>query len=71
MIQIPETQHSAILALGYMVGRYMSRKKLVISSDSAPNKGRQKKLPSLEDDQLIPMATKTIGMEMLQQNSLQ
>lgn len=57
----PETQHGAILALGYMVGRYMSRKKLVTSSDSAQNKGQQLKLPSLEDDQLVPMATKTIG----------
>lgn len=40
----------------------MSRKKLVTSSDSAQNKGQQLKLPSLEDDQLVPMATKTIGM---------
>uniref|UniRef100_A0A8C4GZU1 Proteasome-associated protein ECM29 homolog n=1 Tax=Dicentrarchus labrax TaxID=13489 RepID=A0A8C4GZU1_DICLA len=30
----PETQHGAILALGYMVGRYMSRKKAVTSRDS-------------------------------------
>uniref|UniRef100_A0A4W6G9H2 Ecm29 proteasome adaptor and scaffold n=1 Tax=Lates calcarifer TaxID=8187 RepID=A0A4W6G9H2_LATCA len=29
----PETQHGAILALGYMVGRYMSKKKAVTSSD--------------------------------------
>lgn len=64
-LQSPETQHGAILALGYMVGRYMSRKKLVTLSDSAQNKGQQLKLPSLEDDQLVPMATKTIGMESI------
>lgn len=63
-LQSPETQHGAILALGYMVGRYMSRKKLVTSSDSAQNKVQQLKLPPLEDDQLVPMATKTIGVEI-------
>lgn len=64
-LQSPETQHGAILALGYMVGRYMSRKKHVTSSESAHNKGQQLKLPYLEDDELLPMATKTIGIKIL------
>uniref|UniRef100_A0A8C4NLJ6 Proteasome-associated protein ECM29 homolog n=1 Tax=Dicentrarchus labrax TaxID=13489 RepID=A0A8C4NLJ6_DICLA len=36
----PETQHGAILALGYMVGRYMSRKKAVTSRDSTRDMGQ-------------------------------
>ncbi|XP_041640941.1 proteasome adapter and scaffold protein ECM29 [Cheilinus undulatus] len=50
----PETQHGAILALGYMVGRYMSRRKALNSSDSMHNVGQ-------EDEELVAMATKTIG----------
>uniref|UniRef100_A0A3B4TGR9 Ecm29 proteasome adaptor and scaffold n=1 Tax=Seriola dumerili TaxID=41447 RepID=A0A3B4TGR9_SERDU len=46
----PETQHGAILALGYMVGRYTSKKKAVTSTIS-----------SKENDELVGMATKTVG----------
>uniref|UniRef100_A0A7N9AVB1 Ecm29 proteasome adaptor and scaffold n=1 Tax=Mastacembelus armatus TaxID=205130 RepID=A0A7N9AVB1_9TELE len=57
----PETQHGAILALGYMVGRYMSKKKSVSSSDSTQNLGQQISISSQEDDGLVAMATKTVG----------
>lgn len=60
--QSPETQHGAILALGYMVGRYVSKKKLATSSDSSQYKGQPINTPSQEDDELVPMAIKTIGM---------
>nr|XP_015809709.2 proteasome adapter and scaffold protein ECM29 [Nothobranchius furzeri] len=55
----PETQHGAILALGYMVGRNMSRKKAA-TCDSTQDKG-QKSITSQGDDELVAMATKTIG----------
>ncbi|KAG8014834.1 Proteasome-associated protein ECM29-like protein [Nibea albiflora] len=57
----PETQHGAILALGYMVGRYMSRKKAATSSDSTHGMGQPMSITSQEDDELVAMATKTIG----------
>uniref|UniRef100_A0A8C7ZSZ0 Ecm29 proteasome adaptor and scaffold n=1 Tax=Oryzias sinensis TaxID=183150 RepID=A0A8C7ZSZ0_9TELE len=58
----PETQHGALLALGYMVGRYMSRKKVLICSDSAKNKEQQGSITSKgEGDELVALATKTIG----------
>ncbi|KAM6939676.1 proteasome adapter and scaffold protein ECM29 [Xenentodon cancila] len=57
----PETQHGAILALGYMVGRSMSRKKAVPCSDSTQNKEEQMHITSQGDDELVAMATKTIG----------
>ncbi|XP_044046136.1 proteasome adapter and scaffold protein ECM29 [Siniperca chuatsi] len=57
----PETQHGAILALGYMVGRYMSRKKAVTSSDSMHDMGQEMSITPQEDHQLVGMATKTIG----------
>uniref|UniRef100_A0AAX7VK09 Ecm29 proteasome adaptor and scaffold n=1 Tax=Astatotilapia calliptera TaxID=8154 RepID=A0AAX7VK09_ASTCA len=57
----PETQHGAILALGYMVGRNMSRKKAATSIDSTENMGQQMNISSQEDDELAAMATKTIG----------
>uniref|UniRef100_A0A4W6G7A5 Ecm29 proteasome adaptor and scaffold n=1 Tax=Lates calcarifer TaxID=8187 RepID=A0A4W6G7A5_LATCA len=57
----PETQHGAILALGYMVGRYMSKKKAVTSSDATHNMGQQMNISSQEDDDLVAMATKTVG----------
>lgn len=60
--QSPETQHGAILALGYMVGRYMSRKKAVTSSDSTHDMGQPMSITSQDDDQLVAMATKTIGI---------
>lgn len=60
--QSPETQHGAILALGYMVGRYMSKKKAVASSDSMHDMGQQMSITCPEDDGLVAMATKTIGM---------
>ncbi|KAG7272777.1 hypothetical protein CRUP_036837, partial [Coryphaenoides rupestris] len=46
----PETQHGAILALGYMVGRYMSKRKESMETGM-----------SKEDDDLVALATKTIG----------
>ncbi|XP_049900476.1 proteasome adapter and scaffold protein ECM29 [Epinephelus moara] len=54
----PETQHGAILALGYMVGRYMSRKKAVTPGDDM---GQQMSMISQGDDELVAMATKTVG----------
>ena len=57
--QSPETQHGAILALGYMVGRYMSKRKEFTTGDS-PNK--METGVSKEDDELVALATKTIGM---------
>lgn len=63
--QSPETQHGAILALGYMVGRYMSKKKCFDSSrDSTQEKGKPIKIPDQEHGDLLPMATKAIGMEL-------
>lgn len=50
----PETQHGAILALGFMVGRYMSKKKSVASR-------QQLNITHQEDDELVSLATKTIG----------
>ncbi|KAM7008757.1 proteasome adapter and scaffold protein ECM29 [Tautogolabrus adspersus] len=57
----PETQHGAILALGYMVGRYMSRRKAVNVSESMHNMEQQMSPSPKEDDELVAMATKTIG----------
>ncbi|XP_061591425.1 proteasome adapter and scaffold protein ECM29 [Cololabis saira] len=57
----PETQHGAILALGYMVGRSMSRKKAVTCSDSTKNKEEKMSISSQDDDELVAIATKTIG----------
>uniref|UniRef100_A0A665TC00 Ecm29 proteasome adaptor and scaffold n=1 Tax=Echeneis naucrates TaxID=173247 RepID=A0A665TC00_ECHNA len=56
----PETQHGAILALGYMVGRHTSKKKAVTLSDSTHNVGEQMHI-SKADDELVAMATKTVG----------
>ncbi|KAM9818443.1 proteasome adapter and scaffold protein ECM29 isoform 2-T2 [Syngnathus typhle] len=53
----PETQHGAILALGYMVGRYMSKKKAAACSELT-HKGS---VPSQEEDAIVAMATKTVG----------
>ncbi|XP_023685449.2 proteasome adapter and scaffold protein ECM29 [Paramormyrops kingsleyae] len=53
----PESQHGAILALGYMVGRYLSRKRSLAG-------GRQEQDMSVTpqgDEELISSATKTIG----------
>lgn len=61
--QSPETQHGAILALGYMVGRYTSKKKAGMSGDST-FKGQQLNISSKEDDELVAMATKTVGMKL-------
>uniref|UniRef100_A0A3Q3Q130 Ecm29 proteasome adaptor and scaffold n=1 Tax=Monopterus albus TaxID=43700 RepID=A0A3Q3Q130_MONAL len=58
----PETQHGAILALGYMVGRFMSKKKAVTSSDSTHNTGQPMNISSQKDDELVAMATKTVGL---------
>ncbi|KAM7419137.1 hypothetical protein PAMA_016317 [Pampus argenteus] len=57
----PETQHGAIMALGYMVGRYMSKKKALTSSETSHNMEQQMSITSQEDDELVSMATKTIG----------
>uniref|UniRef100_A0A3Q2ZG40 Ecm29 proteasome adaptor and scaffold n=1 Tax=Hippocampus comes TaxID=109280 RepID=A0A3Q2ZG40_HIPCM len=53
----PETQHGAILALGYMVGRYMSKKKAAACSEPA----HKHSIPSQEEDDIVAMATKTVG----------
>lgn len=58
----PETQHGAVLALGYMVGRYMGKKNALSCSDSTHNKGQKMSVSSQEGDALVSMATKTIGM---------
>ncbi|XP_066506566.1 proteasome adapter and scaffold protein ECM29 isoform X3 [Hoplias malabaricus] len=55
----PETQHGAILALGYMVGRYMSRRQGLIMCDAPLLE--QMSATSREDEELITLATKTIG----------
>ncbi|XP_067297916.1 proteasome adapter and scaffold protein ECM29 [Pseudorasbora parva] len=47
----PETQHGAILALGYMVGRYMSKRRSLMPTEATPK----------ENEELIAMATKIIG----------
>lgn len=47
----PETQHGAILALGYMVGRYMSRRRGLNMGEATPK----------EDEEMITMATRAIG----------
>ncbi|XP_072318992.1 proteasome adapter and scaffold protein ECM29 [Eucyclogobius newberryi] len=49
----PETQHGAILALGFMVGRYMSKKKSAF--------GQQLSITHQDNDGLVSLATKTIG----------
>ncbi|KAM4595606.1 proteasome adapter and scaffold protein ECM29 isoform 2-T2 [Fundulus diaphanus] len=57
----PETQHGAILALGYMVGRNLSRKKGTASCELTENKEEDMSITSQDDDKLVSMATKTIG----------
>ncbi|CAB1445956.1 unnamed protein product, partial [Pleuronectes platessa] len=57
----PETQHGAILALGYMVGRYMSKKKAISSGDSTDDMEQKVNFTSKEDDALVSIATKTVG----------
>ncbi|XP_035992752.1 proteasome adapter and scaffold protein ECM29 [Fundulus heteroclitus] len=57
----PETQHGAILALGYMVGRNLSRKKGTTSCEMTENKEEDMSITSQDDDKLVSMATKTIG----------
>lgn len=56
----PEAQHAAILALGFMVGRYMSRKRNPRVS-SVPTQQQLMSATPAEDDELIARATKTIG----------
>ncbi|XP_057700353.1 proteasome adapter and scaffold protein ECM29 isoform X2 [Corythoichthys intestinalis] len=53
----PETQHGAILALGYMVGRYMSKKKAAACSELA----HKQSITTQEEDEIVAMAIKTIG----------
>lgn len=60
--QSPETQHGAILALGYMVGRNLSRKKAIASCELTENKVEEMSITYQDDDKLVSMATKTIGM---------
>ncbi|XP_032418373.1 proteasome adapter and scaffold protein ECM29 [Xiphophorus hellerii] len=57
----PETQHGAILALGYMVGRNLSRKKAIGSCELTENKVEEMSITYQDDDKLVSMATKTIG----------
>uniref|UniRef100_A0A671RNL6 Proteasome-associated protein ECM29 homolog n=1 Tax=Sinocyclocheilus anshuiensis TaxID=1608454 RepID=A0A671RNL6_9TELE len=47
----PETQHGAILALGYMVGRYMNKRRSLMPTEPTPK----------ENEELIAIATKAIG----------
>jgi len=63
--QSPETQHGAIIALGYMVGRYMSKKKSAASEDSTHGMEQQMSITSQGDDELVAMATKSIGMQFI------
>ncbi|XP_036407220.1 proteasome adapter and scaffold protein ECM29 [Megalops cyprinoides] len=56
----PETQHGAILALGYMVGRYLSKRKSLAWSDSH-NQDQHMSATPTEDEELIRLATNTIG----------
>ncbi|XP_063074333.1 proteasome adapter and scaffold protein ECM29 [Engraulis encrasicolus] len=56
----PEAQHAAILALGFMMGRYTNRKRHQTSAN-APNQQLMSSTPA-EDDELIARATKTIGV---------
>ncbi|KAF7662410.1 hypothetical protein LDENG_00236880 [Lucifuga dentata] len=66
----PETQHGAILALGYMVGRYMSKKKAADSAETAHNLGQQMSIASQKDDELVAMAVKTIGSFLDSSNAM-
>ncbi|XP_076026432.1 proteasome adapter and scaffold protein ECM29 isoform X2 [Genypterus blacodes] len=66
----PETQHGAILALGYMVGRYMSKRKSIAAADCAHNLGHQMTITSQEDDELVARATKTIGSFLDSSNAI-
>ncbi|KAI2668629.1 Proteasome adapter and scaffold protein ECM29 [Labeo rohita] len=56
----PETQHGAILALGYMVGRYMNKRRSLMPTEPTPK----------ENEELIAMATKTIGSFLDSESSL-
>ncbi|KAJ8416439.1 hypothetical protein AAFF_G00357270 [Aldrovandia affinis] len=56
----PETQHGAILALGYMVGRYLSKRKCSAWCDSH-NQDQHMNATLKEDEELICLATNTIG----------
>uniref|UniRef100_A0A8C9VU15 Ecm29 proteasome adaptor and scaffold n=1 Tax=Scleropages formosus TaxID=113540 RepID=A0A8C9VU15_SCLFO len=56
----PESQHGAILALGYMVGRYLRKKKALRVGDSCGQEQLMSATPQ-EDEELISSATKTIG----------
>ncbi|MGH0165168.1 UNVERIFIED_CONTAM: hypothetical protein FKN15_048878 [Acipenser sinensis] len=55
----PETQHGAILALGYMVGRYLAKKKVTADIQNQELPMITRSLP--EDEELIRSATNTIG----------
>ncbi|MGH0136940.1 UNVERIFIED_CONTAM: hypothetical protein FKN15_006873 [Acipenser sinensis] len=55
----PETQHGAILALGYLVGRYLARKKVSADIQNQEQPMITRSLP--EDEELIRSATNTIG----------
>ncbi|CAB1327121.1 unnamed protein product, partial [Coregonus sp. 'balchen'] len=57
----PETQHGAIMALGYMVGRYMSKRKSFTNGDSALNREQRMSATPKEDEELVAIATKAIG----------
>ncbi|KAK3507508.1 hypothetical protein QTP70_027439 [Hemibagrus guttatus] len=50
----PESQHGAILALGYMVGRYMSQRHGLTLLERT-------RATSKDDEEMITIATKTIG----------
>ncbi|MFT7807466.1 proteasome-associated protein ECM29 homolog [Arapaima gigas] len=56
----PESQHGAILALGYMVGRYLSKTKALRARDTHGEGQTMSSIPQ-EVEELISSATKTIG----------
>ncbi|KAK6324484.1 hypothetical protein J4Q44_G00038260 [Coregonus suidteri] len=49
------------MALGYMVGRYMSKRKSFTNGDSALNREQRMSATPKEDEELVAIATKAIG----------
>ncbi|KAJ8000530.1 hypothetical protein DPEC_G00181070 [Dallia pectoralis] len=66
----PEIQHGAIMALGYMVGRYISKRKSFTNGDSTLNREQRMNATTSEDEELVAIATKAIGSFMDSGSSL-
>lgn len=49
------------MALGYMVARYMSKRKSFANGDSALNREQRMNDTPKEDEELVAIATKAIG----------